>query len=58
MERCPSDLDKKLRILKYFFSNMGMIVNTDKTKIIIIKSDKYIYANFIYDNRNLEEVTF
>ena len=34
-ERCPSDLDKKLRILKYFFSNMGMIVNTDKTKNIL-----------------------
>ena len=32
MERCPSDLDKQLIILKYFFSNMGMIVNTDKKK--------------------------
>ena len=36
---------------------MGMIVNTDKTKITIIKSKKDTYANFIYDNRNLEEVT-
>ena len=36
---------------------MGMIVNTDKTKIMIIKSKKDTYANFIFDNRNLEEVT-
>ena len=36
---------------------MGMIVNTDKTQIMIIKSNKDTYANFIYDNRNLEEVT-
>ena len=34
-----------------------MTVKTDKTKIMIIKSKKYTYANFIYDNRNLEEVT-
>ena len=32
VERCPCDLDKKLIILKYFFSNMGMTVYTDKTK--------------------------
>ena len=36
---------------------MGMIVNTNKTKVMIIKSKKDTYANFIYDNRNLEEVT-
>ena len=57
MARCPSDLDKQLRILKYFCSDMGMTINTDKTKIMIIKSKKDTYANFIYDNRNLEEVT-
>ena len=57
MARNPSHLDKQLRILKYFFSNMGMIVNTNKTKIMFIKSNKDTYANFIYDNRNLEEVT-
>ena len=34
---------------------MGMIVNTRKT--MIIKSNKGIYANFIYDYRNLDEVT-
>ena len=57
MARSPSDLDKQLRTLKDFCSNMGMTVNTDKTKIMIIKSKKDIYAKFIYDNRNLEEVT-
>lgn len=35
---------------------MGMIVNTDKTKVMIIKSKKDTYANFRYDNNNLEEV--
>ena len=34
-----------------------MTVNTNKTKIMMIKSKKETYANFIYDNRNLEEVT-
>ena len=36
---------------------MGMTINTNKTKIMIIKSKKDNYADFIYDNRNLEEVT-
>ena len=36
---------------------MGMTINIGKTKIMIIKSKKDTYANFIYDNRNLEEVT-
>ena len=36
---------------------MGMTVNTDKKKIMIIKSKKGTYANLIYDNRNLEGVT-
>ena len=57
MEMRPSHLDKQLRILKDVFSNMGMTVNTNKTKIMIIKSKKDTYANLIYDNRNLEEVT-
>ena len=33
LARCPSIIDKKLRILKDFFSTMGMIVNTDKKKL-------------------------
>ena len=36
---------------------MGMIVNIDKTKIMTIKSKKDTYANFTYDNRNIEEAT-
>ena len=33
MARCSSDLDKKLRLLKDFCSNMGMTVNTEKQKL-------------------------
>ena len=29
LARCPSDLDKKLRLIKDFFSIVGMTVNTD-----------------------------
>ena len=36
---------------------MGMIVNIDKTKVMIIKSKKDTCANFVYDNSNLEEVS-
>ena len=57
MEMDPFVLDKQLRILKDFCSNMSMIVNTEKTKIMIIKSKKITYANLIYDNINIEEVT-
>ena len=57
MARCPSALDNQLRILKDCCSNMGMVFNAHKAKITIIKSKKDTYANFIYDHRNLEEVT-
>ena len=57
MARFPFDLGRKLRILKYLFSNMGMTININKKKIIIIKSKKDTYANLIYDNRNLNKVT-
>ena len=40
LERCPSDLDKQLKLLKDSCSTMGMTVNTDKTKFMIIKSKK------------------
>jgi hypothetical protein len=56
MVRSPHDLENQLRILEEFCSNMGMTVNTDKTKVIIIKSNKIPYDTFVYDN-NLEEVT-
>ena len=57
LARCPSDLDKELKILKDFFSTIGMTINTNKIKVMIIKSKKDTYANFVYDNRNLEEVS-
>jgi hypothetical protein len=56
MARIPHDLENQLRILKDFFSNMGMTVNTNKTKVMIIKSNKIPYDTFVYDNKNLEEV--
>ena len=36
--------------------NMSMTVNTDKTKVMIIKS-KDTYANVVYNNRNMDEVS-
>ena len=36
---------------------MGMTINTEKTKFMIIKSKKDTYVNFVYDNSNLEEVS-
>ena len=50
LARCSSNLDKQLRLLKDFCSNMGMTVNTDNKKIMIVKSKKDTNANFIYDN--------
>ena len=55
--RSPYDLNKQLKFLKEFCSNMCMIVNTNKTKGMIIESQKITYYNFMYDNDNLEEVT-
>jgi hypothetical protein len=51
MERSPHDLENQLRILKGFFSDMDINVNTDKTKFVIIKSNKITYDSFIYDNK-------
>ena len=33
LARCPSSLEKQLRLLKNFCSTMGMIVNIDKKKL-------------------------
>jgi len=57
MERSHPYLENQLRILKDFFSNMSMIVNTDKTKVMIFKSNNIPYDTFVYENNNLEEVT-
>jgi uncharacterized membrane protein YvbJ len=56
MVRSPHDLENQLRILNNFCANMGMNVNTDKTKVTIIKSNKITYDTLVYDNNNLEEV--
>jgi hypothetical protein len=40
MVRSPYDLDKQLKILKDFCSSTGMIVNTNKMKVMIFKSKK------------------
>ena len=56
LARFTSILNKKLRILKDFYSAMEMIINIDKTKFMIIKSDEVIYAHFLFDNNILEEV--
>ena len=56
MERSPHDLEKQLKMLKDFCSNIGMTVNTDNTNVMIIKSNKIPYDTFVYDNNNLEEV--
>ena len=50
MARSPHDLENQLRILKDFSSNMGMIVNIDKTKVILIKSNNITYDTFVYDS--------
>jgi hypothetical protein len=57
MARHPYNLDKQLKILKDLCYSTGMIVNTHKMKVMIIKSKKITYTNFMYDNNDLEEVT-
>ena len=47
LARSPYDIDKKLWLLKDLCSTMGMTVNTNKTKVMIIKSKKDTYANFV-----------
>jgi len=58
MSRIPHDLENQLKIHKDFCSNMCMIVNIDKTKFMIIKSNKITYGIFVYDNNNLDEVKY
>jgi hypothetical protein len=56
MAKSPYDLGKKLIIRKDFYSSMGMTVNTEKTKVMIIKSKNITYDTFVYDNNSLEKV--
>lgn len=48
MARCLINFDEQLRILKDFFSSMGMIVNTNKIKVMIIESMKVTCAEEVY----------
>ena len=36
---------------------MGLTINTDKNKVMIIKSNNITYDTFVYDKNKLEEVT-
>jgi hypothetical protein len=56
MVRNPHDLGKQLRIINDFCSNMGMTINTNKKKVMIIKSNKITYHTFIDNKKNLEEL--
>ena len=42
LAKSHDDLDKQLQILHDYYSKMGMTVNTDKTKVMIIKSKNKI----------------
>jgi len=53
--RITYDLGKKLIIPKKNFSGMGITMNTDKMKVMIIKSKKVTYNTFVYENNSLEE---
>jgi hypothetical protein len=57
MAKNPYDLSKQHRILKDFFSSSGITMKTNKTKAVIIKSNKITYDNFVYENNILEEVS-
>jgi hypothetical protein len=57
MEMNHYDLGKNIRILKDLYSSMGMTVNTEKTKVMIIKIKKITYDTLIYDNNSLEEIS-
>jgi hypothetical protein len=56
MAKIPYGLDKQLITLEDLFSSMSMILNTDKKKVMIIKSKMMTYNTLVYDNNSLEEV--
>jgi hypothetical protein len=51
------DLNNQPKSLKDFYSSMSMNVNNEKMKAMIIISKRITYANFMYYNNSLEEVT-
>ena len=46
-----------INLLLYANDIVFMATNIDKTKVMIIKSNKIPYDTFIYENNKLEEVT-
>jgi hypothetical protein len=56
MKRNPYEFSKQPRILKEFFCRTRMMLNIDKTKVMIIISPNISYDSFIYDNNSLEGV--
>ena len=57
LAKSHDDLDKKLQILHDYYSKMGMTINSDKTKVMIIKSKKNTHGSFVYNNQCLEQVS-
>ena len=57
LAKSHKDLENKLKTLHEYFSKMGMMVNIDKTKIMIIKFKKITHGNFFYDNNLLDQVS-
>ena len=53
LARIHAKLDKQLRNLNDYCSNMGMTINTYKTKVMIIKSKNINHGNFVYNNNFL-----
>lgn len=56
LAKSHDDLDKQLKDLHVYYSKIGMIVNTDNTKVDIIKSKKSTHGSFIYGNHCLHQV--
>ena len=50
LAKSHDDLDKQLHILHDYCSKMGMPVNTDKTKVMIIKSKNITHGSLMYNN--------
>jgi hypothetical protein len=47
MSKSPYDLSKQRITLKDFFSSMGMTINTEKIKAMIVKSKRITYTTFV-----------
>ena len=51
------DFNKQFRILKDFCFGTGMLMDTNRMKVMVIKSQNITYVSFIYNNNSLEEVS-